>query len=81
MAGPNVYESTFRLSQETGLGNYDGGFFPLRPGPPRGASRARHLHRGQGLRDQRPVRQGQPLAVFMERKTRDGARFVGWCAL
>ncbi|MCU4121127.1 hypothetical protein [Variovorax sp. N23] len=22
---------------------------------------------------------GQPLAVFMERQTRDGDRFVGWC--
>ena len=28
MFSQNFYESTFRLSQETGLGNYDGGFFP-----------------------------------------------------
>jgi len=24
----NIYKSTFKLSKETGLGNYDGGFFP-----------------------------------------------------
>jgi hypothetical protein len=28
IASQNLYESTFRISQETGLGNYDGGFFP-----------------------------------------------------
>jgi len=80
MAGPNVYESTFRLSQETGLGNYDGGFFPNYGLGHRVVPLAPDIYiEVEGLVDQRPVRQGQPLAVFMERQTRDGDRFVGWC--
>ena len=28
MIAQNMYETTFKISQETGLGNYDGGWFP-----------------------------------------------------
>lgn len=33
----------------------------------------------ESLIDRRPLKDGQPLAMFMDRQTRDGDRFVGWC--
>lgn len=80
MAAPNVYESTFRLSKETGLGNYDGGFFPLYGIGHRVVPLAPDIYiEVESVIDQRAVRQGQPLAVFMDRQARGGDRFLGWC--
>ena len=80
MAAPNVYESTFRLSNETGLGNYDGGFFPLYGIGHRVVPLAPDIYiEVESVIDQRAVQSGQPLAVFMDRQTRDGDRFLGWC--
>jgi hypothetical protein len=80
MAAPNVYESTYRLSQETGLGNYDGGFFPLYGIGHRVVPLAPDIYiEVESLIDRRPLAQGQPLAAFMDRQTREGDRFVGWC--
>jgi hypothetical protein len=80
MAAPNVYESTFRLSNETGLGNYDGGFFPLYGIGHRVVPLAPDIYiEVESVIDQRAVKKGEPLAVFMDRQTRDGDRFVGWC--
>ena len=80
MASPNVYESTFRLSQETGLGNYDGGFFPMYGIGHRVIPLAPDIYiEVESVIDQRPVRQGQPLAVFMDHQARAGDCFLGWC--
>lgn len=80
MAAPNVYESTFRLSQETGIGNYDGGFFPMYGIGHRVLPLAPDIYiEVESVIDQRAVRRGQPLAVFMDRQARDGDCFLGWC--
>jgi hypothetical protein len=80
LVAPNVYESTFRLSQETGLGNYDGGFFPLYGIGHRVVPLAPDIYiEVESVIDRRPLSQGQPLAAFMDRQSREGDRFVGWC--
>ena len=80
MAAPNVYESTFRLSKETGLGNYDGGYFPLYGIGHRVVPLAPDIYiEVESVIDRRPLAHGEPLTAFMERQARDGDRFIGWC--
>lgn len=80
MAAPNVYESTFRLSNETGIGNYDGGFFPLYGIGHRVVPLAPDIYiEVESVIDSRALKRGEPLAVFIDRQARDGDRFIGWC--
>lgn len=80
LATPNVYESTFRLSQETGLGNYDGGFFPLYGVGHRVVPLAPDVYiELESIVDQRKLRDGVPFTAFMARQTQAGERFIGWC--
>ena len=80
MAAPNVYESTFTLSQETGLGNYDGGFFPLYGIGHRVVPLADDIYiEVESVIDQRFVQQGQPLATFMSQQAQEADCFLGWC--
>lgn len=80
LATPNVYETTFRLSQQTGLGNYDGGFFPLYGVGHRVMPLAPDVYiELESIVDQRKLRDGVPFTAFMERQTLGGERFIGWC--
>lgn len=80
LATPNVYEATFRMSRETGLGNYDGGFFPLYGLGHRVVPLTPDVYiELESIVDPRMLKQGVPLTAFMDRQTREGDRFVGWC--
>ncbi|WP_144113895.1 VOC family protein [Paraburkholderia sp. BCC1886] len=80
LAAQNVYEATFRLSRETGLGNYDGGFFPLYGIGHKVVPLAPDIYiEVEGIVDHRVLARGQPLATFFEQQTRVGDCFVGWC--
>jgi hypothetical protein len=80
MATPNVYEATFRMSRETGLGNYDGGFFPLYGVGHRVVPLAPDVYiEIESVVDPRMLRQGVPFTAFMDRQAQDGDRFIGWC--
>lgn len=80
LAAQNVYEATFRLSRETGFGNYDGGFFPLYGIGHKVVPLAPDIYiEVEGIVDHTVLKRGQPLASFFEQQTREGDCFVGWC--
>ncbi|RQM46564.1 VOC family protein [Paraburkholderia bannensis] len=80
LAAQNVYEATFRLSQETGIGNYDGGFFPLYGIGHRVVPLAEDIYiEVESIVDHTVLKRGQPLAEFFARQTQTGDCFVGWC--
>lgn len=77
---PNVYEGTFRLSRETGIGNYDGGFFPTYGLGHKVVSLAPDIYiEVEGVVDHRALKDGNPVAKLYEAQTMDGDRFLGWC--
>lgn len=77
----NVHEGSYRLTQETGLGCYDGGFFPgmglsNRIFPTGGDT----YIEVEGVSDAYVLAKGNPICKFFYDKCRDGDVFIGWCA-
>jgi hypothetical protein len=80
LAAQNVYEATFRLSQETGFGNYDGGFFPLYGIGHKVVPLSHDIYiEVESVVDHMALKRNQPLAKFFELQTMEGDCFVGWC--
>lgn len=80
LAARNVYEATFRLSAETGLGNYDGGFFPKYGLGHKVVPLAQDIYiEVESVVDHMELRNGNPVAALYARQTEEGDRFLGWC--
>lgn len=80
LAAQNVYEATFRLSRVTGIGNYDGGWFPLFGLGHKVVSLADDIYiEVEGIVDHMVLKSGHPHAKFFEEQTLTGDRFVAWC--
>jgi len=80
LAAQNVYEATFRLSKETGIGNYDGGFFPLYGLGHKVVPLASDIFiEVESVVDHMALRNGNPVAKLYEEKTLEGDCFLGWC--
>lgn len=77
----NFWESTHRLTQETGLGNAEGGWFPeyrlANRIVPTGGDTYIEV---EGVIDAHAVEAGYPVATFFHEATREGDCFIGWCA-
>ena len=80
LAARNVYEATFRLSRETGLGNYDGGFFPKYGLGHKVIPLAKDIYiEVESVVDHMELRNNNPVAKLYEEQTLEGDRFLGWC--
>ncbi|MDY7547731.1 VOC family protein [Glaciimonas sp. CA11.2] len=80
LAAQNVYEATFRLSRETGLGNYDGGFFPLYGLGHKVVPLSDDIYiEIESIVDHTILKKENSTAQFFEQQTMDGDCFIGWC--
>ena len=80
LVAQNVYEATFRMSKETGLGNYDGGFFPKYGLGHKVIPLADDIFiEVESVVDHMALRNGNPVAKLYEAQTMEGDRFLGWC--
>ena len=76
----NHYRSTFELSQETGLGNLDGGFFPVHGLGQKIVPLGGHMYiEVEGVIDFDVFTNGSWIADTLERNTIEGDYFMGWC--
>ena len=77
----NFWEASHRLTEETGLGNIEGGWFPdfrlANRIVPTGNDTYIEV---EGVIDAHAVERGNPVARFFHDSTRDGDCFIGWCA-
>ncbi|MDR5785319.1 VOC family protein [Caballeronia sp. LP003] len=80
LAAQNVYEATFRLSQETGFGNYDGGFFPLYGLGHKVVPLSPDVYiEVEGIVDYVQLYDANPVTKLYERVTLAGDCFLGLC--
>ncbi len=77
----NIYEGSHRLREETGLGNYDSGWFPASGLAnrivPLGGDTYIEI---EGVVESARVREGNPVAKWFNDVTLHGDVFIGWCA-
>ena len=77
----NLYEGTFRLREETGFGDYDGGWFPTSSLANRIVPLGNDTYiEVESVIDAHKLRQGDPTSVWFDDCVRSGDVFIGWCA-
>lgn len=77
----NIYEGAQRLRDQTGLGNYEGGWFPARGLANRIVPLGDDTYiEVEGVVDVFEVEEGNPVATWFRDMTRHGDVFIGWCA-
>lgn len=77
----NVYEGAQRLRDETGLGHYEGGWFPDYGLANRIVPLGGDVYiEVEGVIDAYKLREGNPVARWFDEQVRDGDVFIGWCA-
>jgi Glyoxalase-like domain len=77
----NIYKAAHRLREETGLGNYDGGWFPefglANRIVPLGGDVYIEI---EGVVDAYALHQNNPTAKWFDGQVSAGDVFIGWCA-
>jgi hypothetical protein len=77
----NVYEGSARLQAETGLANYEGGWFPSYGLANRIVPLAGDVYiEVEAVIDPFKLREKNPTAVWFDEQVTDGDVFIGWCA-
>jgi glyoxalase-like protein len=77
----NIYEASHRLREETGLGNYDSGWFPMSGLANRIVPLGGNVYiEIEGVVEAAKVQEGNATAVWFNDVTAKGDVFIGWCA-
>jgi hypothetical protein len=77
----NVYEGAHRLREETGLGNYDGGWFPMSGLANRIVPLGDHTYiEVEAVVDAHMTIDPSSTAHWFHDQVRNGDVYVGWCA-
>ncbi|MCE0764093.1 VOC family protein [Pseudonocardia kujensis] len=76
----NLFETTYELSSQTGLGNRDGGFFPGLGLGQKVISLGGDVYiEVESIANHRMILDRSWIALEVERQTANGPCFVGWC--
>jgi glyoxalase-like protein len=77
----NIYEGSHRLREETGLGNYDSGWFPASGLANRIVPLGGDTYiEVEGVVESARVQEGNPVAKWFNDVTLHGDVYIGWCA-
>jgi Glyoxalase-like domain len=77
----NVYEGAHRLRDETGLGNYDGGWFPMSGLANRIVPLGDHTYiEVEAVVDAHKIADPSSTACWFHDQVKDGDVYIGWCA-
>jgi hypothetical protein len=77
----NVYEGAHRLREETGLGNYEGGWFPDYGLANRIVPIGGNVYiEVEGIIDVSFIERQDAGALWWDKQVADGDAFIGWCA-
>lgn len=76
----NLYRTTIDLSTDTGLGNFDGGYFPTLGLGQKVLSLGNDVYiEVESIVDHRMIARREPMALELERQTVNGDCFAGLC--
>jgi hypothetical protein len=76
----NLFEATYRLSEQTGVGNCDGGFFPGLGLGQKVISLGGDVYiEVESVVNHRMILERERIALEMERQIANGDCFVSWC--